>query len=131
MRGTKPSEAHLRFLKDVLYGLHVSAIEDHCSSLQETLQKKTFSHPGQAPALRPGKKDPGNLEKEPQNTSLEPSELLENGPKTGHQKKSLFAPGTPRGECSLRVLDSRLKCTTLKRRVAKVTEGYDYILKPK
>ena len=32
-----PSEANLRFLKDVLYGLHVFAIQDVSSSLHKTL----------------------------------------------------------------------------------------------
>ena len=35
--GFGPSEANLRFLKDVLYGLHVFAIQDIFSSLHKTL----------------------------------------------------------------------------------------------
>ena len=83
----KAVSAHLRFLKDVLYDLHVFAIQDLCSSLHETLQKKTFSHTSQTPGLIPEKKIP-ELSKKPTKTlpwSLQ--KPLENTPETEHQEK--------------------------------------------
>ena len=82
-----PSEANLRFLKDVLYGLHVFAIEGRCSSLQEALQNTAFSHAAQCPA-------PGTQNKLPEPSKRDPKTLLEslqkqpeNGPETGHEEK--------------------------------------------
>ena len=103
--GHKPLSAHLRFLEDVLYGLHVFAIEDRCSSHQETLPKTTFSDISQTPGLRAEKDVPEASKGDPKTLSWGLRKSLENGPETGHQKKSLFAPVTPRGECCLRVLD--------------------------
>ena len=103
--GVGPSEAHLRFLKDVLYGLHVFAIQDVCSSLQETLQDNTFSHPSQTPGLRPEKRVPEPSKRDPKTLLWSLRKHSENDPETGHAKKSLFAPGTNRGICCLRALD--------------------------
>ena len=59
VEGHKPSRAHLRFFKDALYGLHGFAIEDPCSSLQETGPKNILSHAAQTLCLEP-KKASGN-----------------------------------------------------------------------
>ena len=40
--GHKPLSAHLRFLKDVLYGLHVFAIEARGLSLHEQSERRLF-----------------------------------------------------------------------------------------
>ena len=79
--------AHLRFLKDVLYGLHVFAIGDLCSSLHETLQKKTFSHTSQTPGLRTEKRLPEASKRDPKTLLGSLWKHPENGPETGHEEK--------------------------------------------
>ena len=103
--GHKPLSVHLRFLKDVLYGLHVFATEDRCSSLQETLPKTTFSDTSQTPNLRAEIEVPKASKKNPKTLSWGLRKCLENSPETGLPKKSLFAPVTPRGEYWFRGLD--------------------------
>ena len=100
-----PSEANLRFLKDVLYGLHVFAIQDLCSSLQETRQKTTFSHTSHNPAPRAQKGVPEPSKRDPKTLLWSLWKHPEQASKTWYPKKSLFALGTPRGICCLRALD--------------------------
>ena len=105
--GHKPWSAHLRFLKDVLYGLHGFATKDTCSSLKKTHQKSMFSH--SAESLCP----------KPQKLVLEPSKGTpklrsgtswrhpEQASKTDHLKKWLLSLLTNRGICCFRALDPR------------------------
>ena len=98
------SGALLQFLKDVLYGLHGFAIADPSSYSKKRTRKHFFTcctnhlSEGTKSVLEPIKMTPKTvlwrLCKQPDETS-----------KTGHQKKSLFAPGTPRGVCCFRFLD--------------------------
>ena len=103
--GHRPSRAPLRFLKDVLYGLHGFAIEDPCSSLRETGRGNTFSHTSHNPAPTAQNKVPEPSKRDPKTLIWSLRTPLENGPETGHQEKSLFAPATHRGECCFRALD--------------------------
>ena len=88
-----------------MYGLHVFAIADRCSSLHETLQTKAFSHTSQTPGLRPEKEVPEASKGHPKTLLWNLQKPLENAPKTDHRKNSLFAPATNRGICCLRALD--------------------------
>ena len=85
--GHKPFRAHLRFVKDVLYGLHVLAIEDRCSSFQETLPKTTFSDTSQTPGLRAEKEVPEASKTDPKTLFWSLQKSLENGPKNGYKEK--------------------------------------------
>ena len=85
--GHKAMSAHLRFLKDVLYDLHVFAIQDLCSSLHETLQKKTFSHTSRTPGLIPEKKFPEPPKRHPKIRLWSLQKPLENTPETEHHEK--------------------------------------------
>ena len=102
--GHRPSRAPLRFLKDVLYGLHGFAIEDTCSSLQETDRKNTFSHAAQNLCPRTQKEVPEASKRDPKTLLWGLWRHPEKDSETDHRKKSLFALEAPQGICSLRVL---------------------------
>ena len=105
VRGPNAARAHHRFLKDVLYGLHVFTIDDPCSSLWETVRRHTFSPIAQTASPRPQKGFPEPFKRDPKTLLWSLRKPLENAPKTEHQKKSLFAPATDRGICWFRALD--------------------------
>ena len=93
----KAVSAHLRFLKDVLYGLHVFAIQDLCSSLHETLQKKTFSHTSQTPGLRSEKRIPEPSKRHPKTLHWRFRRQPEAASKLGAKKSDFLRWNLPRG----------------------------------
>ena len=102
--GHKPLSAHLRFLKDVLYGLHGFAREDSCFSNQKTCQENMFSHAARSLRPKPQKALPEPSKRDPKTLLWDLWRHVAKASKTGHLKKSLLSPGTSRGICCFRAL---------------------------
>ena len=96
--GYRPSRAPLRFLKDVLYGLHGFAIEDTCSSLQETDRKNTFSHAAQNFCPRTQKEVPVVFKKDPKTLFWAPWRHPRKNLRNRSPKKIIFVSGNPMGD---------------------------------